>query len=261
METIVKVARYLRVPRLLKLAGLYKPTVLALKKRNEMLWEWRAKRLYSQFIKKGNIAFDVGANRGTRTKVFKRLGAIVVAIDPQEHCVDILKREYGGNTHVFIEQVALGSKEGDVEMMIQDDANMLATLSEDFIKATERYAPTDKWNRDHIVMVKVNTLDNLILKYGMPSFCKIDVEGYEYEVLMGLSQPIRALSIEFQPILFEEIARNVKRLKELGFVEYNYSMGETMKLVLPRWVTSEELIKRMLSLLRDMNCGDIYAKR
>jgi hypothetical protein len=45
--------------------------------------------------------------------------------------------------------------------------------------------------------VEVTTLDALIAKYGIPAFCKIGVEGFEAEVLKGLSQPLRMLSLEY----------------------------------------------------------------
>jgi FkbM family methyltransferase len=265
LETTVRIAKVLKVDRVLKLLRLYQMAVTIVNRvaawQSDWQWERRAKRLYSQFIRSGDLVFDVGANRGTRVGVFRKLGATVVAVEPQQHCVDTLRRRF--NRHVFVEQLALGSTEGEAEMMIQDDADVASTLSEEFIGATKKYgmAETSKWNWNRKITVKTNTLNNLISKYGCPSFCKIDVEGYEYEVLMGLSKPVAALSIEFHPLLFEMFTRNINRLKALGFTEYNYSMGESMQLALPHWVTDEEIISIVSSLPRDMSHGDIYARR
>ena len=46
-------------------------------------------------------------------------------------------------------------------------------------------------------MVPVTTLDALIERHGVPSFVKVDAEGFEEEVLQGLSRSIKALSFEF----------------------------------------------------------------
>ena len=51
---------------------------------------------------------------------------------------------------------------------------------------------------DHAV-VPVTTLDALIDRYGLPAFCKIDVEGFEEAVVRGLSRPIPSVSFEFTP--------------------------------------------------------------
>lgn len=50
-------------------------------------WRRRALVHYRQFVKSGDLVFDVGANVGNRTAVFLRLGARVVAVEPHASCV------------------------------------------------------------------------------------------------------------------------------------------------------------------------------
>lgn len=46
---------------------------------------------YSGLVMKGDLVFDVGANYGNRTRVFGKLGASIIAFEPQEICFEYLK--------------------------------------------------------------------------------------------------------------------------------------------------------------------------
>src|SRR4030043_412769 len=104
------------------------------------------KKFFSQFINNGDLCFDIGANIGDKTELFIQLGAIVVAIEPQESCWRILKRRFKNN-RVFIEPVALDSKKGTRTIFI-DRSHTLATISQDWIntvKQSGRFA-CHKWS-------------------------------------------------------------------------------------------------------------------
>ena len=52
-------------------------------------------RFYSRFIHKGDLCFDVGAHMGNRTEIFLKLGANVIAVEPQEDCINQLREKIG----------------------------------------------------------------------------------------------------------------------------------------------------------------------
>ena len=111
--------------------------------------------------------------------------------------------------------------------------------------------------------VNVTTLDKLVQEYGKPAFCKIDVEGYEYKVLKGLSKPVGTISFEFTPTKeFIDLAMDiVEHLATIGEVKFNYSLGESMTLALENWVSPEVISKILPTLPQKTSfCGDIYAK-
>jgi FkbM family methyltransferase len=215
---------------------------------------------YSQFVSKGDLCFDVGANVGTRTRALLKLGARVVAVEPVAHCAQILRRKYGTNTRVTLVAKAVGAEEGTAEMMVCD-AHSLSSLSKpwvDSVKASGRYADL-KWQRT--VSVPMTTLDNLIGEYGKPAFIKIDVEGYEHDVLKGLSQSVHVLCFEFTPEFIDSAIRCVERLAEIGKVKFNYCLvDKPTTMVLSTWVSANEMRPVLEDLRGADTVGDIYAR-
>jgi len=221
-----------------------------------------ARRLafYSQFISRGDIVFDVGANVGNRTKIFRKLAKTVVAIEPQEQCIAILRQQFGGDRRVKLVSKALGARQGVAEMLVSS-ANAISSLSREWIEAVQRSGRFSDYKWEQQQKVELTTLDQLIAEYGTPGFIKIDVEGYEHEVLLGLSRAVRALSFEFVPEYLAFAYKCVEHLSLLGCVQFNYSLGESMELALPGWVPSWD-IKRELSKYADNPSlfGDVYAR-
>jgi tRNA G37 N-methylase Trm5 len=65
---------------------------------NRSVWRRRHRmyRLYSEFVSAGDLVFDIGANIGDYAEMFARLGARVVAVEPNpELIVDLKKSDRG----------------------------------------------------------------------------------------------------------------------------------------------------------------------
>jgi FkbM family methyltransferase len=215
---------------------------------------------YSQFVSRGALCFDVGANVGNRVKIFLKMQANVVAIEPQDECVRILRTVYGSNHRLSVVQKALGESDGEAEMMISNP-NTISSLSPEWIESVRKSGrfPKSSWDKKQIV--PVTTLDRLIEQYGTPSFIKIDVEGFEYQVIKGLSQPVKMLSLEFTPEFIESTFKCFEHLQQLGDIRLNYSVGETMCLALEKWVTHSEMVKILSGLGNDnILFGDVYVQ-
>ena len=146
-------------------------------------------RLYRGFVQPGDLVFDVGAHVGDRIAAFRRLGARVVAVEPQPALVRTLKLLYGRDPAVTIERLPSAATPARSNSKLNVDNPTVSTASTEFIDAAGG-APGwegQAWSRS--VQVPLTTLDALIARHGLPAFIKIDVEGFEAEALAGLTQP------------------------------------------------------------------------
>jgi FkbM family methyltransferase len=215
-------------------------------------------RLYGQFLKTGDLAFDVGAHVGDRVASFRRLGARVVAIEPQPALAFTLKALYGRDRNVIIERKAAGRSPGTLAMKINIDNPTVSTASGAFIEAAKDAQGWQGQVWEKTIAVPVTTLDALIEAHGIPAFVKIDVEGFEAEVLAGLTRKVQALSFEFTTIQ-REVARDcIARCAALGFQRYNAALGESQEL--GEWRSAGDIARWLMELPHAANSGDIYAR-
>jgi FkbM family methyltransferase len=216
---------------------------------------------YRSFVKRGDLVFDIGAHVGDRIGAFRRLGARVVAAEPQHALVTTLKIIYGRDKGVTIEPVAVGGREGTIELKINTANPTVSTASDDFIKSSQG-APGwqgQSWNKS--VSVPMTTLDALIDKHGMPAFMKIDVEGFEAQALAGLGKPVPALSFEFTTIQRDVAYACIERCAALGYSKFNAVLGESLRFAHGHNLSDTEIRAWIAALPADANSGDVYAMR
>ena len=218
-------------------------------------------RLYEQFVKPGDLVFDVGSHVGDRIGAFRRIGARVVACEPQPALVKTLRLIYGRDKSVTIEPVAVGRSAGQIELKINVDNPTVSTASDDFVKAADGAPGWQGQNWGKSITVAMTTLDALIARHGMPAFMKIDVEGFEAEALGGLTQPVPALSFEFTTIQRDVAQACIARCVALGYTRYNAALGESQQMVHDDWQSADAIGQWLTALPMSANSGDIYAAR
>src|SRR5690606_19966402 len=178
---------------------------------------------------------------------------------PQAACLSWLKRLHGGDPEVAIVASAVGRATGVGTLHVSARTPTVTTLSQRFIDeagADPGFAAV-RWDaREEVPVV---TLDALIEEHGVPQFVKIDTEGYEAEVLSGLSQPLAALSFEYVPAAKAVALECVERLSALGQYRFNYAIGETCRLANTTWWSAEQLRAFLGQLTLGDPSGDVYA--
>lgn len=223
----------------------------------------RTRRFTRRLVGPGDLVFDVGANLGARTTLYLEMGARVVAVEPIAQCVEHLLERLGSHPRCTVLPCALGEREGKATIRFSSEATNMASLSEEWIQAvgnSTRLGETGGWQETQ--EVDMTTLDRLVSDYGLPAFCKIDVEGYEEQVLNGLSRPLPLLSFEFTPERPRAAENVMRRLQALADYEYNYSLSERSQMVFRRWQTSDTFARFLREkATRTGVYGDVYARR
>jgi len=214
---------------------------------------------YGRFLAAGDLAFDIGAHVGDRIAAFRRLGARVVAVEPQPALVRTLRFIYGRDAGVVIEPFALSGRPGVIEFKLNVDNPTVSTASPDFIRAASQSRGWEGQTWTRTVRVTTTTLDAMIARHGLPVFVKIDVEGFEAEVLDGLTQPVRALSFEFTTIQRAVAFAAIRRCVTLGYARFNAALGESLRLVHEHWLDGDGIATWLSDLPQDANSGDVYA--
>jgi FkbM family methyltransferase len=243
--------------------------VLGLNKVTSPMWERlrggraiRQSRLmrafYSSLLTKGALVFDIGANVGTMTTIFASLGAKVVAVEPNPDCARHIELATSRDA-VEVLQAAVGERNGLAELEVSDRKDKMSSLSREWREAVTEgnrdYA--GMWNRK--LTVPMITLDSLVQRYELPFYIKIDVEGYEEQVLKALSRCPPLLSFEFNRMFLEPVLRALDN-SIFDDASFNYTLVDPVKFELENWVERDELKKTILGLQNAWGLGDIFAR-
>jgi FkbM family methyltransferase len=198
------------------------------------------------------LVFDVGANHGTKTDVFLKLGAHVVAVEPDQTNQEVLRQKFLtyrlSRKPVVIVGKALSEKEAVETMWIDEPGSAKNTLSRKWVETLKQDDERFKQHHefDQQTTVETTTLDKLIAAHGLPFFIKIDVEGHEPSVLRGLHSAVPYLSFEVNLPEFaaegQECVEILSRLSPDG--KFNYASGNyDGGLALREWLASPEFAR------------------
>lgn len=234
---------------------------------------WRLRQamaeFYSQFVSSGDLVFDIGANDGLYTEMFLWLGARVVAVEPHPDCVRKL-RAFRPQHRLIVAPVAAGSSESEAPFFLCADSAAHSSLSTDWLSVAQHLPEQGKENWDQTIRVRVTTLDSLIGRFGVPSFIKIDVEGFEREVLTGLTRPVECLSFEFITDYLDAAIACLQLKYFSAGSQFNYVLGhplnqdaEPFGFALSDWVGTAEMIEilRGDDLRGKRTFGEIFVRQ
>jgi FkbM family methyltransferase len=201
-------------------------------------------------FRKNDLIFDVGANHGVKTDVFLRLGARVVAVEPDEANQAILRQRFLSyrvfRKALVVVQKALSDSEAVETMWIDAPGSAKNTLSRKWVDTLRDDKGRFGYQLDFSGQknVETTTLEQLMVEHGVPFFIKIDVEGFEPQVVRGLRRRVPFLSFEVNLPEFRpeglECVELLGRVAEEG--TFNYAVDCRDGLMLERWVNAREFV-------------------
>lgn len=255
-------ARRLRAEHLLYGLGLYGParaiygfTAGRKAKRSRKL----TRDFFGHLLAPGDLVFDVGANLGNYAEIFASLGAHVIALEPNPDCVSHIRRSYPSES-IEVVNTAVGSCGGVATIRLAQRSDM-SSMSAEWIQAIRDAQRVEDTVWANQIAVPVITLDSLVAMYGMPRFIKIDVEGFEENVLEGLSTQPPILSFEFNTNFLEAAVRCLGKVKNISDCSFDFVVGEPLNFELDEWVDANQLCLHLRSLEQHLGYGDIFVRR
>ncbi len=201
-------------------------------------------------FERGDLIFDIGANVGAKTDVFLRLGARVVAVEPDDACSRRLEERFLefriSPRPVTIVTRAVSNRVGTEEMLIDGPGSAVNTMSPKWAESLKKNKAIFAYENcglefKQTKLVVTTTIDELIAQHGVPFFVKIDVEGHELSALRGLQRPVPYLSFEVNlPEFRPEGLQCIRVLAELAHTgRFNYVSDCARGLTLKQWVPAD----------------------
>jgi len=149
----------------------------------------------------GSTFFDIGANVGWFTLFASRIvGPLghVYSFEPSPDAYARLSENVRGLKNVHTFKYGIGNKDGELEFAFQD-ASMGASFIEAVAEITKHFSPHTPIRKTR---VEIRKIDSLLSQSKPPDLVKIDVEGFELEVLKGAANLLSqrpALIVEIHP--------------------------------------------------------------
>ena len=218
----------------------------------------RSRRKHALFFRRllngADLVFDIGASNGDKAFIFSCCADRIICLEPIPECAAGLARRFRNDRKITIVPEGVSDSAGVGTISVYSgDESAFSSFSQ-------------RWIEDHgsparTVEVKLTTLEDLISRFGRPSYIKIDVEGYEVNALRGLRSSVPLVSFECNlPMFLSETLECITLLDRLaGNCRFNFCLSEPPSdFAMDSWVTAEEM--RAIAVKRDLRYMEVFCR-
>jgi FkbM family methyltransferase len=224
---------------------------------HRLLKRFKATRFHKKFINREDLVFDIGANEGNRTAIYLRLGAHVVAVEPQAACEIRLRKRFSSNSGFTLIRKAVSDVSGEADLFISNQSEV-STLSAAY---RNHYNDRKEIFYNAVEKVELITLEELIKQFGTPDYIKIDAETFEWNILKTLAIPVKMVSFEYYKPFDEVALMCVDFMHSRFHCEFNFMRLEDMQFELPQWLDHSSFLHFISTLTDHRASGEIFARR
>jgi FkbM family methyltransferase len=200
-------------------------------------------KFYTELLRESNhpndVIFDIGANIGTKISIFSKLAKTVVAFEPSEKLFALLQKRFS-KPRVQLFNIALGSQVSSSEYYEIPGKEAYNSLSKKHIETTVTNRNVSNISMVNKRIVNVDTVERFIKEFGVPKYLKIDVEGYEYEVIQGLKTAVPLVSLEINlPDFLDDSVKMIAYLSDISSNRYVFNFTTETSFLLPDFIDKE----------------------
>jgi len=169
-----------------------------------------------------NLIYDVGAHKGEDTELYLKKGFAVVAIEAiPEFCVLLEQKfsKYLQEGQLKILNVAVSRTAGPIDFYIDENVSVWGTANSDWV-ARNMFLGAGKTRK---ISVQARPLMDIINEYGVPWYCKIDIEGNDLDALKSLIGSPEAppyISMESETRDWGRLMEEFLTFQKLGYSRY-----------------------------------------
>jgi FkbM family methyltransferase len=204
------------------------------------------------------MLFDIGSNKGLYTDANINKYDKFILIDANKDLCNQLRNKYHNNPNIIIEQKIVSKDKTDIFYI--SNAHTISTCDIEWInnsRFTHSYSFTKTTGNESI------TIDELVEKYGIPSYIKIDVEGYELNVLKSMSKKYCPIGFEWAEEKKNELLLSLEYVKSLGFENFCIQKEDNYTYIPEKWISYEEIyeiLKNLCNIDRKYEWGMIHCE-
>lgn len=130
-----------------------------------------------------DLVFDIGAATGDDTAYYLHAGYRVVAVEPNPVSLSHLRERFAPRIEagdLILVEAAISTSEGEASFWICDDEPVWSSF--------DRAIASQKRSRHHAIRVATCRFGSLLERFGIPLYCKIDIEGSDAICLADMTE-------------------------------------------------------------------------